>query len=228
MLWQSCKYMQESYSVSILLSQSQYSTTANTDTSISHIGNGIQTILISPGGDNIRVMLWRSIKVMIVCRETSFLELLCLFSIEHTKSTTNLESHSVDTLDHFKDMSKGILFVSKFTPSSSHTEPRRSSLLCSLRRFKYLFDLHGWFRLDKRLVPRRLGTIATVFGTSSSLDGEKGALLNFCSIPVHAMNGRGFVHEIVEGQVVYFCNFVLGPVMTNRSCDVGHGTGFLV
>lgn len=151
-----------------------------------------------------------------------------MFGIEHTQSTADLQAHAVDSLDHFENVVERVLLVTELTPSSPHTESGGSRILGLSGSFEYLLDLHGRFGLDKGLVTGGLGAVRAIFGTSSSLNTKKGALLNFSGVPVHAVNSGSLVHELVEGLIVYLSDLFFSPIMADGGVYIGHGAGLFI
>mmetsp|Transcript_6976 Transcript_6976/g.11573 ORF Transcript_6976/g.11573 Transcript_6976/m.11573 type:complete len:274 (+) Transcript_6976:132-953(+) len=228
MFWKGGQYVKQANSVSILFSQSQDSSTANTDSSITNISNGLQAIFVGTSRNDLGVVLWTSVEVVIVGGQTSLLELLCLLSVEHTQSAANLQTHSIDALHHFQDVVEGILLVAQLPPRSPHTEPSASSILRITSCLQDFLHFHGRRRLDVRLVTSRLRAIGAILRAATCLDAQESALLNLCWVPVHAMSRRGTVHELVEGKVVNLGNILLRPVMTDRGSDPAHSTALFL
>mmetsp|Transcript_21184 Transcript_21184/g.29678 ORF Transcript_21184/g.29678 Transcript_21184/m.29678 type:complete len:201 (-) Transcript_21184:472-1074(-) len=199
----------------MIFTKTKNSSTADGYACVSYIGNGIESILVGTRGDDIGIMLGTCVQIMIVGTQSGLLELTCLIGIEHSQGTADLESHGIHTLDHIENVIEGILLVSQFTPGSSHAETRGSRLLGALGGLQDLLDLHGGRGFHKGFVTRGLGAIRTVFGAASRFDGEKRALLHLRGIPVHAMHGRGAMHQLVKWKIVNLGNFRFGPIVTH-------------
>ena len=74
----------------------------------------------------------------------------------------------------------------------------------------------------------RLRAIGAIFGAATGFDAQERALLNLRGVPIHAMDGAGFVHEFVEGKLVNVGNLFFGPVVANGGGDSPHFAGFFV
>ena len=220
--------VEETNAVIILLTKAQNTTAADGNTSIADVGNGLETVLVRSGGDDVGVVFRTGVEVVVVGSEAGLLELLGLLGVQHAKGAADLKAHAVDATDHVEDVSEGVLLVAQLAPRGAHAEAGGTSLLGPPGGLEDLLHLHGGGGLDEGLVAGGLGAVRAVLHATAGLDGEEGALLHFGGIPVHAMDGRGAVHELVEGELVDLGDLLLGPVVTDAGGDSPHASRGLV
>lgn len=76
-----------------------------------------------------------------------------------------------------------------------------------------LSHLHLGGGFDECLVPYGLGTIATVFGAATCLDGQQGALLDLPGVEEHAVHRRGSIKQLQHGHLENLLDLVFRPVL---------------
>mmetsp|Transcript_12536 Transcript_12536/g.24997 ORF Transcript_12536/g.24997 Transcript_12536/m.24997 type:complete len:292 (+) Transcript_12536:394-1269(+) len=228
MFWQGREDVQQADPVRFVLPQPQDAPAAHANPRVPHVGDGLQPVLVAPGGDDLGIVFGRRVEVVVVGRQSRLLELLRLFGCEHAEGAAHLHSHPVGALDHFEDVSESVLFLAEFAPGSSHAEPRGSGLLCAPCRLEHFLHLHSGCRFDEGLVSRGLGAVGAVLRAPARLDGEERALLYLRGVPVHAVDRGRFVEELVEGQVENFGDFCLRPIVSDGGLRGAHAPSNLV
>mmetsp|Transcript_28529 Transcript_28529/g.83972 ORF Transcript_28529/g.83972 Transcript_28529/m.83972 type:complete len:394 (-) Transcript_28529:656-1837(-) len=172
MLGKGGQYVEQSHPILFLLPQAQDSSAAHADTRVSHVGDGIETILVAPRGDDVGIMLGTRIEIVIVGRQSGILELLGLLRVEHAEGAAHLQTHAVDSPHHFENVIEGVLFAPQFAPRRAHAESRGSGVLGLLGGLEDFLDLHGRGGLDEGLVTGGLRAVRTILGAPPRLDRQ--------------------------------------------------------
>ena len=123
-----------------LLAQTKDTTRADVDTSLAHIGQSLQTLIVGSGGDDGGVVLPRSVDIVVVCGQASRLELIGLVLVNHTECDADLHVHGAYALDHGLDVLQAGLSSSHVTPGCTHAETCASILLCDTGFVEYVVD----------------------------------------------------------------------------------------
>ena len=228
MLGEGGQNVKESNAVVVLLAEAENAAAADGNTGVADVGDGLETVLVRSGGNDVGVVFRTGVEIVVVRREAGLLELLGLLGVEHAQGAADLEAHAVDAADHVDDVPEGILLVAQLAPRGAHAEAGGPGVLGALGGLEDLLHLHGGGGLHEGLVAGGLGAVGAILRAAASLNGEEGALLHFGGIPVHAVDGRGLVHELVEGELVDLGDLLLGPVMTDAGSDAAHASSGLV
>lgn len=172
-----------------LLAQTEDASGAHVDACLLHIVDGSKTLIVRARGDDARVVLARSIYVVVVGSEPGILELACLLSIDHAEGDAGLHAESTHALDHLGDVLEVGLPAAHVAPGSAHAEARAAVLLCYAGCLEHRVDVDHLGGLEPRAVARRLGAVAAVLAAAARLDIHEGAHLD----------GGGVVEAAVDG-----------------------------
>jgi hypothetical protein len=123
-----------------LLAQTKDTTRADIDTSLAHIGESLQTLVVGSGSDDGGVVLSRGVDIVVVCGQASRLELLSLVLVNHAECDADLHVHGAYTLDHGLDVLQTGLSSSHVTPGCAHAEACASVLFCDTSFLEYVVD----------------------------------------------------------------------------------------
>jgi hypothetical protein len=123
-----------------LLAQTKNTTRADVDTSLAHVRQSLQTLVVGSGGDDGGVVLPRGVDVVVVCGQASRLELLGLVLVNHAECDADLHVHGAYALDHGLDVLQAGLSSSHVTPGCAHAEACASVLLCDTGFLEYVVD----------------------------------------------------------------------------------------
>jgi hypothetical protein len=123
-----------------LLAQTKNTTRADVDTSLAHVGQSFQTLVVGSGGDDGGVVLPRGVDIVVVCGQASRLELIGLVLVDHAECDADLHVHGAYALDHGLDVLQAGLSSSHVTPGCAHAEACASVLLCDTGFLEYVVD----------------------------------------------------------------------------------------
>src|SRR5690348_10026659 len=171
MFWQGCERVDKSDAIAFVFSHANDPAAADMNARLAEMSESLKAIIVSPGGDDLAVVLGRRIEIMIVVVEARRLESLGLVSCEHAQRDAGLHTKRLNGLDHLTDAVE-VLVLGR-APRGAHAEPRRSGVTRGLGLRNDIGKVHELGGLEAGFVERALRTIAAIFRTASGLDRQQ-------------------------------------------------------
>lgn len=162
------------------------------------------------GGDDFGVKFARGIDVVIVSSDASFLERFRLFGTELAEGDADFHTEIGDVAHDIEDLIKAFRAAADSAPGGTHAEASGAVFFGRACAFHDVITLHEAVGIDPRIVASRLGAVRAVFGTTTSLDGKKGAELDLVLRPILLVNLTGFLQEVEKRELVVSVELVVG------------------
>jgi len=163
---------------------------------------GVEAILEGVGGDDLRIIVFRGIDVVIVGGDAGGFELAGFGVAELTEGDADFHAKGADLADGFEDLFEaGITGADPF-PCGTHAETGGTGGACGFGAFEDGFAGEETFGSDTGLVAGTLGAVATIFAAATGFDTEKAAELDFIGRPMVLGDRAGLLQEIEEGAVI--------------------------
>src|SRR5678815_875669 len=169
--------MQQTTAFMASLTHADDSAAAHRNPGCTDARQSFESILVGSRRDDVAVEFGRCVEVVVVSRESSFCEKVCLFLREHAQGTAGFHSQSPDASNHFQDLIESGIFRN-IAPGRTHAESCRALLPCCRRCGERFADIQKILRRQSRVVMRRLWTVRAVLGTASRFHAEEDAALN--------------------------------------------------
>ncbi len=170
------------------------------NTGFPDIGEGLQAIRKTVRGNDLVVIAFGRIDVVVVIIQTGLAETIGLPAVEHSKRHAGLHAKRLDALYHCHD---GVhVAILGAAPCGAHAIAGGARVAGLARLGDNAFDLHQLRRLQPGIMMGRLAAIAAILGATAGLDAEKPAELHFVGIEVLAMGGLRLKQQITEGRFI--------------------------
>ena len=222
MLFEIGQRHQHAGAVGLFLAHADNAAGADIDARLAHALQRVQPVLKGPGADDLVVIFFRRIDIVIVVVETGLGETVDLLTRQHAERHAGFHAHFLHALHDGAD--RVHVAILGLAPGGAHAIARRPGFLRLAGLCEHLFDFHQLGGLEAGVEFRALGAIAAILGTAAGLDREQRRHLHLVRVEPAAMGDLRLEDEIVEGQGEKRLDFLARPVMTQRP-RVGPGGG---
>jgi hypothetical protein len=201
---------------SIAVAEADDAAAADLDAGVADMGEGIEAVVIGPGGDDLAIELGRGIEVMIVVVEAGVLEPAGLVRGQHTEGDAAFHAERADTANHLAD---GVeVAVLGRAPGRPHAIAGRAAGLRLARGVEHGVDVHQPLGLDTGVVLGRLRAIGAVLRAAPGLDRQQVGHLHPVGVEMAPMQALRPMYQVVEGQREQVHRLVAGPVVAQCGC----------
>ena len=215
---------QQGRAVLLAFAHAQDAAAADAESRLAHPLQGIQPILVGAGRDDLGVVGFRGIQIMVVVIEPGRLQTLRLTIGQHAQRYAGFEPQGFDALDHLADALD--VAIIRAAPGGSHAETTGALRLGCPRRLQHLLDRHQGFLAQPGVIMRALRTVGAVLGTGTGLDAQQAGNLHLVGIEMLAMHGLSLKQQIIERLLQQRHRLRHGPVVSQGTVRMRcHETG---
>src|SRR5271166_4191815 len=171
------QYLQHLEPVKFGLSHSDNPATADGDIRLLHGSYRIEPIRITVSRDDFRIILLRSIDIMVVGSDTCFLELFGFTQAELSKCDADFHPKLTHRPHNLEYLLKSRIPVTHTFPRRSHAKSRRTVFPSATSYIQHVFRIHQALRPNAGVISCALSTVSTVLAAPTGLDAQQRAEL---------------------------------------------------
>ena len=180
---------------------------------LSHLAQGIEPVIEPAGMNQLAVIAWIGVQVVVVVVEAGFLQVLGHAFFQQAKGATGLQSQRL----HRPDDRLQLFDVARLraTPCSAHAEAAGTPCLgnaCLLQHALHVHQLLGWHRIG---MMDGLRAVCAVLGAAPGLHRQQGRELDALRIEVLPVHGGRTIDQVHERR--------LEQGFHRADCPVGSG-----
>ena len=146
---------------------------------LAHVVDGLQTVVVRAGGDDLTVVFVGGVEVVVVSVQTCILQLHRLFMRKHSQRAAKFKKELVHPFHHVDDFVE-VAVIAYLAPCGAHAEACTAGVLRLTCSSQHFFYFKHFMNRHASVITCCLWTISAVFGTRPLVLWKSMSILVLC------------------------------------------------